>query len=726
MQQFSKSEAFEAISLIRLGQPSKLLSATCSSPKYQRAVDIIKENIAQGMPTVKLVMGEYGSGKTTLADRLTEFYTSIQYPVVHIKYQGVRSGYKAHDVMQEIFALNGNLPIWLAGVDLENLHFSDEKIKTILSIACMTSVQKSSEFNFAMRNWISGLGVLPIKQIANSHHLKLAGAFDTKIDSPRLITALAASQNLAGRRLAIILDEVEAISVMRAEAKSDHLDFLRNLVDDAFNKSGVYDLYIMTTPDFPIINYPALAERLDGEACLFGSKWTTSLFTPKPQEVFDVITQFYISAYDLNESDDIFEVLSSIAQKLSLTSKIRDLSKFSVSILDAYLGSHDEGLASAKAKLKDMQDRDNWKKSDPGPSNNSLDFTNHHVERQFGDNPSILFPDEKVGQTETIPDTKSSSFLIIEDDTYLDFEFDAALDAALNSDSELLPVKNVHNTYTSDSSGTFDFVNHRDSPHDEALTTVDDTAESQTDGIVGQCIESMGRFLRSECESKSVFMLTKRPVQDIMHDCSSVVKGPEYLAKYIAALCDLGIDYQIFNSTQVGDSRTHEQSGASLSPLILREYEIRPNGMVEIYLNRIVGRIEPNAPFISDEQLKRWINEIFQDLQIELNSDESRIYHLINGRSILRYALIRKILQNEPGGLRGVPQYKMCSIIDILFNANKPQKPPHFFSLVSPGELSRSGITWMKKNFMGISRKSFVSARIDIEWSATSCANEDI
>lgn len=331
-----------ALQEIRSGLGSQLFLEAVSGEKYQGMEECLAENLALGIPNVHYVEGAYGTGKTTLLSRLAKFYTSrTDTHLIATRITGEKYG-ASFNYLMSLFLLDGKLPEVLrtltdANSIIQGLDMHPQ-VRLLLTLAARVPVEQDRAFTAAAYGWLRDEGITPLKQLALAHELAFVGHFDKRNTPQHLVPTLARVLTAGGKRLVVMLDELDGIKLFQIARQEVILDAFRVLYDDAVRHQ--FDLYLFATPDLTELKrYTALAERLLNPYHLVSVKtvmWTTSMFLPTPLSYLRTLYDWHQATLAGTAQTLSFSRLNDLANPLFAHNSIRTAARDALALMDMY------------------------------------------------------------------------------------------------------------------------------------------------------------------------------------------------------------------------------------------------------------------------------------------------------------------------------------------------------------------------------------------------------
>lgn len=289
-------------------------------------------------PNVRCIVGDYGTGKTSILDSLDEFHKSLDIAVV--TRHTIDASHKptatstAHEIVSGIISSVKQLP---TGLKFEVEHSTPNVANVVNAVMELQSRGRLDDHaESAVNSFISGTRVAAFRSLSSSAATRSSGHF-TRSNVRQLIPCFAQAILMAGGRLSLFVDEIETLfSRSGSIAQAEHLDLLRFLVDSS--NTTPFDLYVSTTNAgfVSIANYRALADRISPSTVggVRSTRWDTRLFHPSASALAEKVCDLHTRAYGERSPAEDSVITNAEAIWNSLDQTPRIFIKFIIETLD--------------------------------------------------------------------------------------------------------------------------------------------------------------------------------------------------------------------------------------------------------------------------------------------------------------------------------------------------------------------------------------------------------
>lgn len=324
---FWGNDGISVLSAVRLGQPADRLFQVLS-PSVEDSLGYIHSAVSQGHPLVKLIVGEMGSGKTTLNKVFAKTATDAGAKVVGISLpysSSVRELNVISDMISPIHLVtacieaiqervsDGDRTLGAAIGHAFYSHRFCAAYQAVVNYYVRVADGMIAENELLTPEWIAqnlSEGITSWLQGERSTKLKefvFTVSEESQIFGPvriaEAINIFTGSLKLF-RLLKVypvwMLDEFESVGGLSANKQQQHLGMYRDMVDMIYTVSWA-SLMMFSTPDGVqvIRRYPALYDRLQGPAdfLMTSPTWETKQFSAwEPDTLISVFRSLYVNA----------------------------------------------------------------------------------------------------------------------------------------------------------------------------------------------------------------------------------------------------------------------------------------------------------------------------------------------------------------------------------------------------------------------------------------------
>lgn len=318
-------ESLARLDRLRLGQPDPEMMFSLS-PRASEAVSFLEGHFRQRQPVVRLIAGDMGEGKTTLARSIQK--AAVDQECIPLMFVMPRSrsldtsAWLREMVLDETLLTHAIQQIAQTTLVMGSFHqvafdrcFSVPPLSTLMHLVIELAVihcehfsvtenaaELANDIQIALSPWLAGSGmsrITPGKEFIRDYqggNPVFSGYFH-KGDIPRVLADFLSFYREAGVYPIWLFDEFESIAGLNPDRKQEALGFFRSAVD-LVSEVGNGALFIFTTGDglSSIRQYPALEDRLKapGGWTLTSPSWSTrDLSTWEAKTVLVEFLRFY-------------------------------------------------------------------------------------------------------------------------------------------------------------------------------------------------------------------------------------------------------------------------------------------------------------------------------------------------------------------------------------------------------------------------------------------------
>lgn len=312
---------------LRLGQPDPELMLALS-PDVKECLEYVRMRFKERRPLVRLIAGEMGQGKTTLARAIQAIAREEQaIPVMLTMPRS--SGFEPAGWLRDMVLDQGLLAVAFREIAETALLLGDERQATLcncwrtapLSLVMNTAIRHvvsnpaqyvtlagarelARDCEAALTPWLSSSysRVTPGREFISRYKGKglFTGTFDARRMGPALLTDFLSFCREAGCYPVWLFDEFESVAGIKPTRQQIALGFFRDLVDVVSAEHGAVFLFSTGDGRAAIRGYSALEDRLkspEGQATLYSPTWLTSKFAQwSPESVVEELLRIYESA----------------------------------------------------------------------------------------------------------------------------------------------------------------------------------------------------------------------------------------------------------------------------------------------------------------------------------------------------------------------------------------------------------------------------------------------
>lgn len=333
-----------ALEHLRSGQPDDFWADLIQRAPLEKVDRYLNGQLQHRLPFVKLVVGEYGTGKTFLLRHLEEFCRTQKLPYGVLDVRVNRSGSAnvaiVHLLVSLLERLSGMIHLEISAGPSPLLtlweHADDGRVKGILQ--GLVDSPFRTNIPSAVEQLFIGGRVSPLRDALLGNYRVSSGT--TQNSAMDFLLDVTAACGKAGRPAFLLIDEVEALDAGGVSYRAQMLDALRYLVDHQSRYGG---LFLFGTDAFVSLlqSYPALQDRLF--ALHFSMKspfWKTSELYEQSHIVF---LDHLMSLYQETLSEDERVSLRQIRERVQTALQSgafpktthREFLRHSINIIDA-------------------------------------------------------------------------------------------------------------------------------------------------------------------------------------------------------------------------------------------------------------------------------------------------------------------------------------------------------------------------------------------------------
>ncbi len=334
-----KSE--KIISDLRIGQPDDTFFHHLHQEQIRKINVYLDDCLLRHSPVVKLVIGPFGTGKSTLMKSIFSFYREREiFLSKHVISAG--SGIAIREICANMIceALK-SMNDFSGEDDGKGIVFepsgTDNHFVSRYANAWNESDKKNrSDLIGSLFDYMTTGKVLALKQSMGKHYLPISchKLIDNYLSTGLLLDFYGMFSS-SHKNVVLAIDEIEAIGTFYKSKSIDFLDFLRQIVDNSDRFCGVF--FFGTTSFLTDLDkYPALYDRLvTPVSSIRSTKWDTQeLFPLDGNRVIDAVVDFYQEAYGkFSDPQAIFNALYALTENTSATSP-RELIRTVIALLD--------------------------------------------------------------------------------------------------------------------------------------------------------------------------------------------------------------------------------------------------------------------------------------------------------------------------------------------------------------------------------------------------------
>ncbi len=288
-----RRDALIILNDLRSGQSNDLWTRMHLGPSLDRIDQILAELIEIRAPSIKQVIGDYGSGKTMLLNHLAGFYRRHGIPVLAAEMRWATRGFRLPEVVARLTE-SLLLEVAALGTIIEANTVQDLRLRAIIRRWNEVDVEGRHRLAAGVTLWLTSGGTTLLRNLLGEHEVPLYGQ-PRGNDGLALLFDLFGAFSARGQSPVILLDEVEACAKFSG-GPGEFLELLRKIVDHADYLTG---LYLFGTHTFvtELDRYPALRDRLyvpPSVASIKSATWYTDLlFDRDPQVIMQRVLDVY-------------------------------------------------------------------------------------------------------------------------------------------------------------------------------------------------------------------------------------------------------------------------------------------------------------------------------------------------------------------------------------------------------------------------------------------------